>query len=114
VLVATTAKNVERLGERTALPVEIVRFGRRQTARRLQNLGFSPELRMSAPGDEPFVSDNGSFILDCATGPMEEPGSVAKAVKTVPGVVEHGLFLGIALAAVQVAPDGEVLTRSRA
>lgn len=114
VLVATTEKNVERLGERTALPVEIVRFGWRQTAKRLQNLGFSPERRMSAPGDQPFVSDNGSSILDCTTGPMDDPAKVASAVKAVPGVIEHGLFLGIASAAVQVTPDGEALTRLRA
>jgi ribose 5-phosphate isomerase A len=113
VLVATTEKNVERLGERTALPVEIVRFGWRQTARRLQNLGFPAELRMSSEG-KPFVSDNGSSILDCAAGPMDDPAEVAAAVKAVPGVIEHGLFLGIASTAVQVTVDGEVLTRSRA
>lgn len=112
VLVATTEKNVELLGERTALPVEIVRFGWRQTAKRLQNLGFSPERRISAPGDQPFVSDNGSFILDCQAGLMENPAMVATSVKAVPGVIEHGLFVGIATAAVQVTPDGEVLTRS--
>ena len=114
VLVATTEKNVERLGERTALPVEIVRFGWRQTANRMQHLGFSPELRLSSPGDQPFVSDNGSSILDCAHGPMDDPAQVAAALKAVPGVIEHGLFLGIASAAVQVTPDGELLTRSRA
>jgi ribose 5-phosphate isomerase A len=113
VLVATTEKNVERLGERTALPVEIVRFGWRQTARRLQNLGFPAELRMSSEG-KPFVSDNGSSILDCAAGPMDDPAEVTAAVKAVPGVIEHGLFLGIASTAVQVTVDGEVLARSRA
>jgi ribose 5-phosphate isomerase A len=113
VLVATTEKNVERLGERTALPVEIVRFGWRQTARRLRDLGYSPELRMSPAGSEqPFISDNGSYILDCPTGPMADPVAVANAVKAVPGVVEHGLFLGMARLAVQITPDGEVVTRS--
>jgi ribose 5-phosphate isomerase A len=114
VLVATTEKNVELLGERTALPVEIVRFGWRQTAQRLQEIGFPPELRMSPAGTEqPFVSDNGSFILDCQTGSMEEPETIAAAVKAVSGVIEHGLFLGIANVAVQVGPDGELISRSR-
>lgn len=113
VLVATTEKNVERLGERTALPVEIVRFGWAQTARRLHDLGFASELRMSADGEQPFVSDNGSYILDCHAGPIAEPGDVATAVKAVPGVIEHGLFIGIATAAVQVDPDGAVVRRRR-
>jgi ribose 5-phosphate isomerase A len=114
VLVATTEKNVARLGERTALPVEIVRFGWPQTARRLQALGYQPELRLSAAGEgQPFVSDNGSSILDCATGPMDNPEGIAAVVKAVPGVIEHGLFLTIASAAMQITPDGEVLTRLR-
>jgi ribose 5-phosphate isomerase A len=114
VLVATTEKNVARLGERTALPVEIVRFGWRQTARRLQEIGYLPELRMSPAGTEqPFVPDNGSYILDCATGPMDDPMAVAAAVKAVPGVIEHGLFVEIADAAVQVNPDGSVIRRER-
>jgi ribose 5-phosphate isomerase A len=115
VLVATTEKNVELLGERTALPVEIVRFGWPQTARRLGDLGFVPEFRLSPMGTgQPFVSDNGSYILDCQTGPMDDPAAVAKAVKTVPGVIEHGLFLGVAHLAIQVDPEGTVTRRERA
>ena len=112
VLVATTEKNVERLGEGAALPVEIVHFGWRQTATRLQNLGFPSELRMSSGGN-PFVSDNGSAILDCATGPMDDPAGVATAVKAVPGVIEHGLFLGMARLAIQIDPAGVILRQER-
>jgi ribose 5-phosphate isomerase A len=109
VLVATTEKNVERLGERTALPVEIVRFGWPQTARRMQALGFPTELRMtSVDGEQPFVSDNGSYILDCATGPLDDPNAVAAVVKAVPGVIEHGLFIGMAHFAIQVDPAGTI------
>jgi ribose 5-phosphate isomerase A len=114
VLVATTEKSVERLGERTALPVEIVPFGWPQTARRLQELGFSPALRMAPVGTEaPFVSDNGRYVLDCATGPMAEPASISASVKAVPGVIEHGLFLGLAHLALQVDPAGTVIRRVR-
>ena len=115
VLVATTEKNVELLGERTALPVEIVRFGWRQTVRRVRRLGFESELRATvSTAAQPFVTDNGSYVLDAATGPLDDPAAAAAAVKAIPGVVEHGLFLGIAAAAIQVTPDGEVLTRLRA
>ncbi len=114
VLVATTEKNVEFLGERTPLPVEIVRFGWLQTARRLDDLGFTPELRLSPVGaEQPFVSDNGSYILDCATGPMDDPALIAAAVKAVPGVIEHGLFLGLARSALQVDGAGTVIRRVR-
>ncbi len=115
VLVATTEKSVQQLGERTALPVEIVSFGWSQTARRLEDLGIAPRLRQD-PGnpDRPALTDNGCYILDCATGPMADPIAVAGAVKGVAGVVEHGLFLGIAQAAIQVDPDGRVRRRERA
>jgi ribose 5-phosphate isomerase A len=114
VLVATTEKNVERLGERTALPVEIVRFGWPQTARRRADLGFSPKLRVPASNKQPFVSDNGSYVLDCAIKPMDDPLAVSAVVKAVSGVIEHGLFLGFARLAMQVMPDGEIVRRVRA
>jgi ribose 5-phosphate isomerase A len=115
VLVATTEKNVDRLGTRTPLPVEIVTFGWSQTAKRLASLGMAPEPRMvdDAPA-RPWVTDNGGIIVDCATGPIDDPSELAAAVKVVSGVVEHGLFLEIARAAMQVDPEGQVVRRERA
>jgi ribose 5-phosphate isomerase A len=110
VLVATTEKLVNRLGERTSLPVEIVTLGWRQTAARLAALGVNPELRPSlSDPDRPWQTDNGGYILDCATGPMPDPQALAAAIKATAGVVEHGLFLGIASSALLVDPDGNVL-----
>jgi ribose 5-phosphate isomerase A len=114
VLVATTEKSVDRLGARTPLPVEIVAFGWSQTAKRLATIGIAPEPRMV--DDEParpWITDNGGIILDCATGPINDPYQLAAEVKAVSGVVEHGLFLGIARAALQVDPEGEVVRRDR-
>jgi ribose 5-phosphate isomerase A len=114
VLVATTEKSVDELGTRMPLPVEIVPFGWAQTAARLTDLGVAPMLRIGADGlHQPFVTDNGGYILDCATGPLADPGGLAAGVKGVPGVVEHGLFLGLARAALQVDPGGQVLRRER-
>ena len=113
-LVATTEKSVDQLGTRTLLPVEIVAFGWSQTAERLASIGIAPEPRMV--GDEPvrpWVTDNGGIILDCATGPIDDPTHLAAAVKAVSGVVEHGLFLGIARAALQVDAVGHVTRRER-
>jgi ribose 5-phosphate isomerase A len=115
VFVATTEKNVTRLGERTPLPVEIVPFGWRQTAKRLADLHLTPQRRPAASdSDRPWITDNGGYILDCATGELADPAAIAAAVKATPGVVEHGLFLGIATLAVQVNAAGEVLRRERA
>lgn len=114
VLVATTEKSVDQLGARTPLPIEIVAFGWSQTAKRLENIGLAPDLR--TPDDEPdrpWVTDNGGVILDCTTGPIADPSQLAAAVKAISGVVEHGLFLGIAGAALQVDPDGQVVRRDR-
>ncbi len=114
VLVATTEKSVEQLGARTPLPVEVVTFGWSQTAKRLASIGLAPEPRMvDAEPARPWVTDNGGIIVDCATGPIADPAQLAAAVKAVPGVVEHGLFLGIARAALQVDPEGQVVRRDR-
>jgi ribose 5-phosphate isomerase A len=114
VLVATTDKSVDRLGVRTPLPVEIVSFGWAHTARRLAELKFAPEQRKDLDDPtQPWVTDSGGMILDCATGPIDDPFRLSAAVKAVSGVVEHGLFLGIARAALQVDPGGKVLRRER-
>src|SRR5829696_3113486 len=114
VLVATTEKSVDRLGARTPLPIEIVAFGYLQTAKRLASIGISPKPRkLNGDPTRPWVTDNGGVIVDCATGPIADPSQLAAAVKAVPGVVEHGLFLGIARGVLQVDPDGQVVRRDR-
>ena len=83
-------------------------------ARRLEGLRIDPERRM-AEGDpnQPWVTDSGGMILDCTTGAIGDPTQLASEVKAVSGVVEHGLFLGIARAALQVDTDGHVVRRER-
>jgi ribose 5-phosphate isomerase A len=115
VLVATTEKNVDRLGTRTPLPVEIVAFGWPQTTKRLASLGITPEPRtVDDESARPWVTDSGGMIVDCATGPIADPSKLAAAIKAVSGVVEHGLFLGIARAALQVDLEGQLVRRERA
>src|SRR5215211_3487911 len=114
VLVATTEKSVDRLGVRTPLPIEIIAFGWSQTAKRLATVGISPEPRtLDGESARPWVTDTGGLILDCATGPIADPPRLAAAVKAVSGVVEHGLFLGIARVVLQVDAEGQVVRRDR-
>jgi len=93
VIVADRAKLVDRLGSRVSVPVEVARFGHGATARRLAGLGTLPVLR---GGAEPFVSDNGNVIYDCAVTPLAEPAPFAAALAAIPGMLGHGLFLGMA------------------
>jgi ribose 5-phosphate isomerase A len=114
VLVASSEKSVDQLGVRLPLPIEIVRFGWKHTASRLESLGLAPQLRLaSAAGDPPYITDQGNYILDCGPAPIASPGELAAAIKATAGVVEHGLFVGIAAAALQVDPEGELMYRTR-
>ncbi len=109
IIVADTSKRVAHLGERFALPVEVVRFGWEGTRRRVEALGCAA-LRRTRPDGTPFVTDEGHYLLDCRFGVIEDPARLGAALKGVVGVVEHGLFLGMAAEAILAGPDGlEVL-----
>jgi ribose 5-phosphate isomerase A len=92
VIVVDDSKLVERLAQKFAVPVEVVPFGWQRTALQLSNLGASPALRLD--GGEPFVSDGGHYILDCAFGQSVSAATLAKELDHIVGVVEHGLFIG--------------------
>ena len=108
VVVAETAKKVDRLGVGFRLPVEVVRFGWRDTRRRLAHLLPEAELRSTEDGSRPYVTDEGHYILDAPIPPEAEPATLADELKRVPGVVEHGLFLNMASLALLGRPDGTV------
>jgi ribose 5-phosphate isomerase A len=110
VVVAETPKRVERLGERMPLPVEVVRFAWRDTRRRLAPL--LPDAELRTDGATPYLTDEGHYILDCRIPEGAHPEELGLELRQVPGVVEHGLFLGMAERALLGRPDGgvEVLT----
>lgn len=106
IVVAETPKRVERLGAGFRLPVEVARFAWRDTRRRLATLLPAPELRMA--GDAPFRTDEGHHILDCGVPPDADLDALADELRRVPGVLDHGLFIGMAEAALLGTPDGGV------
>ena len=107
VVVAETPKRVARLGEHFRLPIEVVRFAWRDTRRRLTALLPDGELRTGEDG-QPYLTDEDHHILDCPLPPDCDLDRLGPELKLVPGVVEHGLFIGMAERALLGAPDGSV------
>ena len=98
VVVADSGKVVAVLGK-FPLPVEVIAFARTVVERKVVALGGSPKLRVKAD-DSPFVTDNGNQILDCSFGKIADPPALARELSGTPGVVEHGLFIGLAKLAI--------------
>ena len=93
VIVVDQEKLVERLGEHTAVPVEVTQFGWQATATALAKLGCLPERRYTT-SEQPYVTDGGNFILDCRVGPLTDPGTTEQQLAMTVGTVESGLFVG--------------------
>jgi ribose 5-phosphate isomerase A len=110
VIIADAGKWVEKLGT-FPLPVEVVPFAWPLLAHRIGGLGANTVLRVREDG-EPFVTDSGNLILDCHFGRIEQPEQLARQLGALPGIVEHGLFIGLAHTVILGRPDGvEVLGR---
>ena len=103
IIIADHTKLVGRLGEQAALPIEVLTFGVQSTLGRLRSLGAVGELRRA--GAELYVTDNGNLIFDARFGAADLPG-LERTLKGTLGVVETGLFLGMAERAFVAAPDG--------
>jgi ribose 5-phosphate isomerase A len=95
IIVVDESKIVNKLGSHGEVPVEIVSFGWQSTAHRLEKLGWKPVLR-SGPDELPFVTDGGHYILDCSFEKGASIQSKAAQLHDTVGVVEHGMFLGMA------------------
>lgn len=94
-IVVDETKLVNRLAIRDPIPVEVVRFGWQTVARRIQRLGTNPILRRGADHGI-FITDGGNYILDCGFGEIPSVTDLESALDGIVGVVEHGLFLGMA------------------
>jgi len=94
VILVDESKLVSKLGQSRLLPIEVLPFAWTMSARLLTGLGCVANLRRHV--GMPFVTDNGNHILDCAFGPIEDAVALEKRIKLLPGVIECGLFIGIA------------------
>ena len=95
IIVVDEAKLSPALGTHWPVPVEVVPFGWRSQAAYLESLGAQPVLRLNSDGT-PFKTDQSNLILDCHFGPIANPAQLAARLSERAGIVEHGLFLGLA------------------
>jgi len=104
IVVADESKWVEKLGK-FPLPVEVVHFGWERTFYKLQLLGCEANRRMK--GKEPYITDNGNYIVDCAFGEIKDPPLLQELINAITGVVDNGLFIHIASKLVLGFNNGE-------
>jgi ribose 5-phosphate isomerase A len=118
IVIADDTKKVDTLGK-FPLPIEIVPFGVKSTAMKIEHAsrwaGCEGPLALRLRDDELFVTDNGNVIIDCSFGQIPDAQKLASALSTIPGLVDHGLFIDMAGLAILGGPDGiEILERKSA
>ncbi|SRR5712692_2699581 len=109
VIVADATKRVPVLGK-FPLPVEVIQFAQALVAKRIAALGA--EVRLRAENGKPFVTDENNHILDCHFGEIPDADGLARQLSDMPGVVEHGLFIGMA-STVLLAKGSEIVELHR-
>lgn len=107
-VIADSSKRVSQLGRRR-VPLEVSTFAAPWVKDNVAELGGKPELRMDKrEPEEPFLTDQGNYLLDCDFGLVEDPSALAARLRDISGVLDHGLFLGLAHAA--FIADGDTIT----
>jgi ribose 5-phosphate isomerase A len=105
VIVADATKRVPVLGK-FPLPVEVIKFAQAVVVKRIEGLGAKVTMRLQADG-KPYLTDENNYILDCRFGQIPDADGLARRLSDMPGVVEHGLFIGMA-SVVLVANGSEI------
>jgi ribose 5-phosphate isomerase A len=104
IIAADTSKLVDTLGTKSPLPVEVTRFGWSSVAKKISELGCNVGLRKK--NGEIFITDNGNYILDCKFHQIDKPKEMEQKINLIPGVLENGLFIGLADVAVVASEKG--------
>lgn len=113
IVLVDESKMVGRLGSKMPVPIEVVPMAAGSVSRHVERLGGSPQVREGARKDGPVVTDQGFWIIDAAFNTIPDPAGLDLALHAIPGVLEHGLFIGLATDVFVGASDGSVdhLTR---
>lgn len=105
IIVVDEGKLSDTLGTKHALPIEVAPFGWKAQIDFVKTLGGRGELRLHAMG-KPALSDQGAYLLDCDFGPIVDPAALARSLEARGGILEHGLFLGLATDVIVAGPNG--------
>jgi ribose 5-phosphate isomerase A len=96
IVVVDSGKLVSRLGESFLLPVEVIPMAMTPVMRAIAKLGGKPELRMGVKKAGPVITDQGNMVIDVKFDAIDNPGELEKTLNNLPGVLENGLFVGVA------------------
>jgi ribose 5-phosphate isomerase A len=105
IIVIDETKLSDQLGTRFVLPVEVLTFGWELQAEFIQSLGATVNLRIARSGDR-YLTDEGNLVLDCDLGPIADVHALAVKLEGRAGIVEHGLFIGLATEVVVAGSEG--------
>lgn len=108
IVLVDESKMVERLGSKAPVPVEVLPMAHHPVEMALRRLGGDPVLRLGRMKDGPVVSDQGFWILDCHFDSIDQPAVLDRLIKLIPGVLDHGLFIGMADRILVGQTDGDV------
>jgi ribose 5-phosphate isomerase A len=113
VIVVDGSKIVSRLGTKAPVPVEVVPYGHTLTARNLSHLGCETVLRMAKDSGSPYITDNANYIYDCRFPGIQDPKALEARIDAIPGVVESGLFIGMAKVVITATVEGLEVKRRK-
>ncbi|MBD1940715.1 ribose-5-phosphate isomerase RpiA [Microcoleus sp. FACHB-68] len=112
IVVVDSTKLVDRLGSTFLLPVEVIPMAISPVMRAIEKLGGKPELRMGVKKAGPVITDQGNMVIDVKFDSIDDPAGLEKTLNNIPGVLENGLFVGVAnLILVGEIKDGEPVVR---
>ncbi len=112
IVVVDGGKLVDKLGSTFLLPVEVIPMAVAPVTRALEKLGGKPELRMGVKKAGPVVTDQGNLVIDVKFDRIEDPATLEKTINNIPGVLENGLFVGVAdVVLVGEIKDGQPVIR---
>ncbi len=109
IIIVDAKKDVKTLGV-FPLPVEVITFGWRQVMRKIKNT-YNITVEIRERENKVFITDHGHYILDCYFNKIDNPSQLNTALHLIPGVVETGLFVGMATKIITGYPDGNIHTR---
>jgi ribose 5-phosphate isomerase A len=112
IVVVDNSKLVDRLGSTFLLPVEVIPMAMTPVMKALEKLGGKPTLRMGVKKAGPVVTDEGNLVIDVKFDLLENPAELEKEINNIPGVLDNGLFVGVAdIILVGEVIDGEAKVR---